>query len=121
MMIEENAVEKGRRSLARLQKQKKPGITGLRLVIELAPDIHARLAEGHRLKEVWSAIVEPLPEDEKLTLPTFRKYWQTARTETGLAPLKRWTKTTKAKKSGAASETGKPVSSSDFIEDPDHI
>jgi len=124
MMIEENAVAKGRRSLAKLKKQKNPGITGLNFVIRLAPDIHARLAEGHRLEEVWSAVFDPLPAKDKLTLTTFRKYWQIARAEAGLEPLKNWStnKTVVAlEPEEAATPVQKKETASDFIEDPENI
>lgn len=124
MMIEENAVAKGRRNLAKLKKQKNPGITGLNFVIRLAPDIRARLAEGHRLEEVWSAIFDPLPAKDKLTLTTFRKYWQIARAEAGLKPLKNWTtnKTVVAlEPEEAATPVEKKETATDFRDDPEGI
>lgn len=97
MIIEENAVAKGRRSLAKLHIQHKPGITSKSYVLQLTPEIHARLSEGHKMEDIWRALVEPLPAGNTLSLKTFRRYWQLSRPAVGLEPLKRWTRRTKPK------------------------
>lgn len=88
MDIKEDSVAKVKRTLARMAKQKKASVTGRELVRDLAPEIHARLKDGHGLKDIWFMIVTDLPEGERMTFATFQKYWQSARLELGLAPLK---------------------------------
>lgn len=88
MDIPEDSVAKAKKTLARMAKQKKASVTGRELVRDLAPEIHARLKDGHGLKAIWYTIIDDLPEADRMTLPTFRKYWQRARQELGLPPLK---------------------------------
>ena len=88
MDIPEDSVAKAQKSLARMAKQKKTSVTGRELVRGLAPEIHARLKEGYGLKDIWYTIIPDLPEAERMTFATFRKYWQRARQELGLTPLK---------------------------------
>lgn len=88
MDIPEDSVAKAKKTLARMAKQKKTSVTGRELVQDLAPEIHARLQDGHALKVIWYTIITDLPEAERMSFATFRKYWQRARLELGLTPLK---------------------------------
>ncbi len=88
MDIPEDSVAKAKKTLARMAKQKKSALTGREMVGDLAPEIHARLKDGHGLKVIWYTIIDDLPEAERMTFATFRKYWQRARQELGLTPLK---------------------------------
>jgi hypothetical protein len=62
--------------------------SGLEIIRALAPDIHARLKEGHKLNDIWHQVVSSLPAERQLTVATFKKYWQLVRHEIGLAPMK---------------------------------
>lgn len=88
MEIPEDSVAKAKKTLARMAKQKKTSVTGRELIRDLAPEIHARLKDGHGLKVIWCTIIANLPEAERVTFPTFRKYWQASRRDLGLTPLK---------------------------------
>ncbi len=88
MDIPEDSVAKAKKTLARMAKQKKTSVTGREFVQDLAPEIHARLQDGHALKVIWYTIITDLPEAERITFPTFGKYWHRARQELGLTPLK---------------------------------
>lgn len=88
MDIPEDSVAKVKRTLVRMAKQKKASLTGRELVRDLAIEIHARLQDGHALKVIWFTIIADLPEAERMSFATFRKYWQRARLELGLTPLK---------------------------------
>lgn len=88
MDIPEDSVAKAKKTLARMAKQKKASVTGRELVRDLAPEIHARLKDGHGLKAIWFMIVTDLPEGERMTFATFQKYWQESRQALGLTPLK---------------------------------
>lgn len=88
MDIPEDSVAKAKKTLARMAKQKKKSVTGRELVQDLAPEIHARLQDGHGLKEIWYTIIADLPEAERMTFATFQKYWQASRQALGLTPLK---------------------------------
>jgi hypothetical protein len=71
-----------------MAKHKKASVTGRELVRDLAPEIHARLNDGHGMKAIWFMIITDLPESERMTFATFQKYWQAARQELGLSPMK---------------------------------
>lgn len=88
MDIREGSVAQAKKALVRMAKQRKTSITGRELVLELAPQIHARLQDGHGLKAIWFTIVTDMPEGERMTFPTFKRYWQSGRQELGLSPLK---------------------------------
>lgn len=88
MEIPEDSVAKAKKTLARMATQKKSTVTGREMVRDLAPEIHDRLKDGHGLKVIWCTIIANLPEAERVTFPTFRKYWQAARLDLGLTPLK---------------------------------
>ncbi len=94
MEIPEDSVAKVKRTLVRMAKQKKASLTGRELVRELAHEIHARLQDGHALNVIWFTIIADLPEAERMSFATFRKYWQCARLELGLTPLKSRTRPT---------------------------
>lgn len=128
MDIKEDSVAKVKRTLARMAKQKKASVTGRELVRDLTPEIHARLKDGHGLKDIWFMIVTDLPEGERMTFATFQKYWQSARLELGLAPLK--TRTRETVPAAKGPERGLPAvaraavngtSASDFRQDPEGI
>lgn len=128
MDIPEDSVAKAKRTLARMAKQKKPAVTGREMVRDLAPEIHARLKEGHGLKVIWCTIIADLPEAERMTFPTFQKYWQAARQELGLTPLKSRTVPTVPASKGphfASPLAHRPEvklgTSSDFRVDPEGI
>lgn len=88
MDIPEDSVAKVKKTLARMAKQKRASVTGRDLVQDLAPEIHARLKDGHGLKAIWFMIVTDLPEGERMTFATFQRYWQASRQALGLTPLK---------------------------------
>lgn len=94
MEIPEDSVAKAKKTLARMAKQKKTSVTGRDLIRDLAPKIHGRLKDGHGLKAIWFTIITDLPEGERVTFATFQKYWQSARQELGLTPLKSRTRLT---------------------------
>lgn len=128
MDIQEDSVAKAKKSLARIAKQKKTSVTRGALVQDLAPEIHARLKDGHGLKVIWYTIIADLPEAERMTFATFRKYWQRARLELGLTPLKSQTvptmptaKHTDRAPLPVAQPQVKGGTGSDFRQDPEGI
>jgi hypothetical protein len=88
MDITQDSVAKAKKTLARMSQQKKSSVTGRKLVRDLAPEIHARLNDGHGMKAIWFMIITDLHESERMTFATFQKYWQAARQELGLAPMR---------------------------------
>lgn len=128
MDIPEDSVAKAKKNLARMAKQKKASVTGRELVRDLAPEIHARLKDEHGLKEIWYTIIADLPEAERMTFATFQKYWQRARLEFGLTPLKSRTVPTESAAKGPdrtspliAKAFVKVGTASDFRVDPEGI
>lgn len=62
--------------------------TTKQIVEALAEKIHAQLKDGRRLDEVYKIIRARLPEDTRLTLTTFKRYWREARDSAGLSKIK---------------------------------
>lgn len=109
-----------------------------RIIIgELAKDIHSELQAGRRLDEVYQIIKGKMPDETKLTLNTFKKYWREAREEANLGKIKGSGQKT-AKKlpeekphstdkqiqedtPEATSKTTTRDTSNDFRDDPDDI
>lgn len=128
MDIKEESIAKAKKTLARMAKEKKTSVTGRDLIRDLAPEIHARLRDGHGLKAIWFTIITDLPEGERMTFATFQKYWQSARLELGLTALKSRTVLTVPASKGphfaaplAPQPEVKHGTSSDFRVDPEGI
>lgn len=84
MEFDEKDVQHIKNNLARMAKQKKTTISARELIHQIAPEIHARLSEGHGLQAIWQQIFENLPKKEQITFGTFKKYWQNSREELGI-------------------------------------
>lgn len=71
------------------KSQPKDRISTTRQIIEeLVHDIYAQLKQGARLDDVYEIIRVKLPEEAKMTLATFKKYWREARDSAGLPKIK---------------------------------
>jgi len=128
MTSKQDPVAKVRKTLARMGPGPETPPSGLEIVRALAPDIHARLKEGHKLNDIWHQVVASLPAERQLTVATFKKYWQLVRHEIGLAPMK-----TRSRQRVDAIRTPKHTSittqhmtpktkfAGDFREDPEDI
>ncbi len=114
--------------------------TTKQIIEGLAEKIHEQLKDGRRLDEVYKIIRARLPEDTRLTLATFKRYWHEARDAAGLPKIKdsgrkknaapRSSRTRVSPVTPVADQTAIPVGSaepqrnrtaSDFREDPDDI
>lgn len=81
-----------RKDLVKARTKDKP-IKAKQLIEELADDIQKQLNGGASLAEVYQIIRARLPDEIKLTLGSFRKYWTESRNAAGLSgkrtPLKK--------------------------------
>lgn len=128
MTSKQDPVAKVRKTLARMGPGPETPPSGLKIIRALAPDIHARLKEGHKLNDIWHQVVSSLPAERQLTVATFKRYWQLVRREIGLAPMKTRsrqraapTRTLKHTSITAQHMTPKTQSVGDFREDPEDI
>lgn len=118
-------------------RPKETRMTTKQIIEDLAEDINAQLKKGLRLDEVYEIIRQKLPDDTRMTLTTFKRYWREARDAAGLPKIRKsGRKNTSpspardpaqaaAKPDRAPLETPSPTgardTSSDFREDPDDI
>ena len=93
-----------------------------------ADEVGVARQHANRLDVQAKHVVTDLPEGERMTFATFQKYWQSARLELGLAPLK--TRTRETVPAAKGPERGLPAvaraavngtSASDFRQDPEGI
>ena len=128
MTSKQDPVAKVRKTLARMGPGPETPPSGLEIIRALAPDIHARLKEGHKPNDIWHQVVSSLPAERQLTVATFKRYWQLVRHEIGLAPMKTRSRqradpirTPKHTSITAQHMTPKTQSVGDFREDPEDI
>lgn len=114
--------------------------TTKQIIEGLAGTIHERLKVGTRLDDIYEIIHARLPEDTRMSLSTFKRYWNEARDAAGLPKIKN----SGRKKNAAVRSSGSQVAhvtstvdqtatrgtssttrqnrtSGDFREDPDDI
>ncbi|MDT8853555.1 hypothetical protein RNZ50_00615 [Paracoccaceae bacterium Fryx2] len=82
-----NIVEEIRKDLAKARPADRP-ITTRGIIHALAEDIHSLLKDGARLDGVYEIIRARLPEETRLTLTTFKRYWRESRDVSGLSKIK---------------------------------
>jgi hypothetical protein len=121
-----------RKDLVKARVKDKP-VKAKQLIEELAEDIQKQIDGGASLAQIYEIIRARLPDEIKLTLGSFRKYWTNSRNSSGLLG-----KRTRASKNNAAPplETknnsynvneGQPLSvapaktADKFRKDPDNI
>ncbi|WP_168199323.1 hypothetical protein [Pseudorhodobacter turbinis] len=63
-------------------------MTTKEVMVALAPTIHERLRAGEKLVDLYAIVRAKLPQEARLTQTSFKRYWQDARQEIGLAPIK---------------------------------
>lgn len=136
MASSKNILNDIKKDLAR-SRPKERNLTGKRIVEELAEDIHTQLKAGARLDDVYEIIRRKLPDETKLTLTTFKRYWREARDAAGLPRIKNSGRRKAAPpreeapasiSSGAPQKAQEPITrtgsrdtSGDFRPDPDDI
>lgn len=132
MANSKNIVEDIKKELARVRPKERPKTTK-EIIGSLVEDIHAQMKWGARLDDVYTIIRARLPEETKLTLTTFKRYWREARDLHGLSKMKnsgkkkiRDVKPTVPQDFSHMVDASVPKvrsieTSSDFREDPDDI
>lgn len=114
--------------------------TTKQIIEGLAGKIHEQLKDGRRLDDIYEIIHARLPEDTRMSLSTFKRYWHEARDAAGLPKIKNsGRKKNAAVRSsrsqvahvtptadqtatrGTSSTTRQNRTSGDFREDPDDI
>jgi len=83
-----NIVEGIKKDLARVRPQDRP-LTTKGIIDALAEDIHVQMKRGVRLDDVYVIIRARLPEETRLTLTTFKRYWRESRDHSGLSKIKK--------------------------------
>ncbi|MDO9527261.1 MAG: hypothetical protein Q7J57_17270 [Gemmobacter sp.] len=63
-------------------------MTTKEVMLALTPTIHERLRAGEKLVDLYAIVRAKLPQEVRLTQTSFKRYWQEARQEIGLAPIK---------------------------------
>jgi uncharacterized short protein YbdD (DUF466 family) len=76
-----------KKDLAR-SKLKDRKMTSKNIIEELVEDIHTQLMAGSRLDDVYEIIKKKLPDEVKMSLSTFKRYWREARDDAGLSKIK---------------------------------
>jgi hypothetical protein len=82
-----NIVEDIKKDLAKVRPQDRT-ITTKGIIDALVEDIHAQMKHGARLDDVYAIIRARLPEETRLTLTTFKRYWRESCTRLGLSKMK---------------------------------
>ena len=127
-----NLLDDIKKDLAKAQPKSRPP-TVKQILEGAAADIHAHLKQGARLDDVYLIIRARLPEDTKLSLNTFKKYWREARETAGLSKIKNSGRKKKEENTSiekrmihvVTREAGAKITDrnteSDFREDPDNV
>lgn len=92
MSTESEKLREARAALKSMSSKKNSKMTKQRFVTNLINDIHAKMKEGFQLDEICEQINMTLPESDRIKLSTFRAYVRTAREDTGIKPLRTWTR-----------------------------
>jgi hypothetical protein len=98
--IDEKNVAEAKRILKQTSTRGKPGLTAKEFVASLINEIHAKMAEGFTVTQLWEQVNETLPEGSKIQKSTFGRYVQIAREEAGITPVKKWTRKEKVDDQG---------------------